>query len=274
MPISKPVVIATEGATIDGRNISRDALVQMAANYDPKVYTAMANLEHYLSMLPDSVFSAYGKVVSLSTQEAIILGEKKMQLLAVVDVNDAVVEMQKTGKKLFSSMEMVPNFINKGVAYLTGLAFTDSPASLGTEALKFSAQQGKESLYSFGDEVELEFEAITPNVEPSLFARVADLLKFKGKNDDKRFADVGEAVTAIALSQKDLLEKFTSPATSDTKLTELSAQLSKLQADYDKVLAEFAALNKTVEAYANTPNSQVQRPAALGGNGGSIATDC
>ena len=39
--ISKPFVIATEGATVDGRNISRDWLTQMASNYDPKVYTAV-----------------------------------------------------------------------------------------------------------------------------------------------------------------------------------------------------------------------------------------
>ncbi len=95
MPLSKPFVIATEGATIDGRNISRDALLQMAKNYDPKVYTAVANLEHFLSYAPDSLFSAYGKVVSLSTQETDILGDKKLQLLAVVELFSLIQEQPK-----------------------------------------------------------------------------------------------------------------------------------------------------------------------------------
>nr|VXZ92010.1 Phage capsid scaffolding protein (GPO) serine peptidase [Klebsiella pneumoniae] len=38
--------IGVEGATTDGRNIERARLEQMAASYDPQVYTALINLEH------------------------------------------------------------------------------------------------------------------------------------------------------------------------------------------------------------------------------------
>ncbi|MGK3472581.1 GPO family capsid scaffolding protein, partial [Klebsiella pneumoniae] len=38
--------IGVEGATTDGRNIERAWLEQMAASYDPQVYTALINLEH------------------------------------------------------------------------------------------------------------------------------------------------------------------------------------------------------------------------------------
>lgn len=38
--------IGVEGATTDGREIQREWLVQMAASYNPTVYTALINLEH------------------------------------------------------------------------------------------------------------------------------------------------------------------------------------------------------------------------------------
>lgn len=39
-------VVATEGATTDGRKINREWLSQIAKNYDPKKYGARINLEH------------------------------------------------------------------------------------------------------------------------------------------------------------------------------------------------------------------------------------
>ena len=38
--------IGVEGATTDGREIQREWLEQMAASYNPAVYTALINLEH------------------------------------------------------------------------------------------------------------------------------------------------------------------------------------------------------------------------------------
>ncbi|WP_446668849.1 GPO family capsid scaffolding protein, partial [Klebsiella pneumoniae] len=46
--------IGVEGATTDGRNIERAWLEQMAASYDPQVYTALINLEHIKGYTPDS----------------------------------------------------------------------------------------------------------------------------------------------------------------------------------------------------------------------------
>ncbi|HDS6884033.1 TPA: GPO family capsid scaffolding protein, partial [Citrobacter freundii] len=48
--------IGVEGATTDGREIQREWLVQMAASYNPTVYTALINLEHIKSYSPDSAF--------------------------------------------------------------------------------------------------------------------------------------------------------------------------------------------------------------------------
>src|SRR3546814_17976148 len=91
---------------------------------------------------PSDLFNAYGSVLSLKTEEVelTINGEKKMllALFAEIDANDQLVEINKAGQKLFTSCEIHPNFAGEGKAYLVGLAVTDSPASPGTEALKFA----------------------------------------------------------------------------------------------------------------------------------------
>lgn len=273
MALSKPFVIATEGPTIDGRNISREQILQMAASYDPKVYTAVANLEHLLSYAPDSVFSSYGKVMKLDTQEATLMGEKKIQLTAVVDVNDAIISMQEVGKKAFSSIEIAANFLGKGIAYLSGLGFTDKPASIGTESMKFSAN--KDSIYSFNDELNIEFEKeqSSEKAGESLFSKVKTLLSGDKKNNDSRFSDIGLAVEAIATSQKEMLEKFSEISAQDKTISELRSELDVLKkADAERATA-FNAIKSEVEKLAAQPNTQGKRPSATGGDG-SPATDC
>ncbi len=266
MPRSKPFVIATEGPTIDGRNISRDWIEQMANNYDPSVYTAVANLEHYLSWDPESLFSALGKVVALGTKEATIMGEKKLQLTAVVDASDDAVAMQDKGKKSFASMEVLPNFIGKGVAYLTGLAFTDKPASIGTEPMKFSANAGADSRFAFADEISIEWEDAKPDTSAgaSLFAKVKELLGLQGKKDDDRFADIGKAVEAIAASQRDAL------AAGDKFAAELKAARDQIADLADAAKADRKAFADLV-ADLEGQDGGTKRPPATGGNGQQLA---
>lgn len=270
MPLSRPFAIATEGPTVDGRKISREWLTQMAANYSPKVYTAVANLEHYLSSLPDSVFGAYGKVVSLSTREVDILGEKRLQLMAVVDANDELVALQQKGKKAFSSMEVLDNFANKGIAYLGGLAFTDRPASLATESMKFSVAGAAGERFAFKDEIEIEFEPETkPDTKPgdTLFAKVKDLLGLNKKDADGRFADQANAITAIAESQNALLDNF---ASFEQQVSDAGAQVKKLTEEFAAAQKDFADLKKTL---SETDGDATSRPPATGGEG-RIKPDC
>ena len=276
MPLSKPFAIATEGKTIDGRTISREWITQMSDAYDTKVYTAVANLEHYLSSLPDSVFGAYGKVVSLDTREIDIMGDKKLQLMAVVDANDKLVALQKAGQKCFASMEVLHDFIGKGVAYLSGLAFTNTPASIGTEAMKFSLASAAGERYAFADEVTIEFEAdAKPTAGDSLFAKVKDLLGLGKKEADARFADQAKAIEAIAQAQKDLLDKFTTVEPITAELIEGKAfasadDIKALQEAQAKFATDFAALQTKL---GNTDGDDQGRPPATGANG-QIKTDC
>ena len=61
---SKRFRIGVEGATTDGRTIERSWLEEMAASYDPAVYTALINMEHIKGFTPDSMFRRFGKVDS------------------------------------------------------------------------------------------------------------------------------------------------------------------------------------------------------------------
>ncbi|KEN89187.1 phage capsid scaffolding (GPO) serine peptidase family protein, partial [Escherichia coli 1-392-07_S4_C1] len=54
--------VAVSGSTVDGREISQVHLREAAENFNPDVYAARVNVEHYLSPCPSSEFSAMGDV--------------------------------------------------------------------------------------------------------------------------------------------------------------------------------------------------------------------
>src|SRR5690606_21187551 len=64
--------------------------------------------------------------------------QKRLALLARIEANEQLQELVEKGQKIFTSIEVSPNFAKTGKAGLVGLAVTDTPASLGTEALQFS----------------------------------------------------------------------------------------------------------------------------------------
>ena len=113
--------VAVEGATVDGRTIERAHIEQMAANYDPATYTARVNCEHIAGFSPDAPFNSYGNVLALRTEEVelSIGGEKKklLGLYAAIEANDQLVQINKSGQKLFSSVEIHPNFAKTGEAH-------------------------------------------------------------------------------------------------------------------------------------------------------------
>lgn len=237
--------IGVEGATTDGREIQRDWLVQMAASYNPAVYTAQINLEHIKSYLPDSTFNRYGTVTALVAEEikdGALAG--KMALYADVVPTDALVALVKKGQKLFTSMEVSPQFADSGKAYLVGLAATDDPASLGTEMLTFSAtathnplakrKLNPENLFSAAAETVIELEEIQPN----LFSRVTALFAKKEQTDDARFSDVHKAVELVATEQQSFGER------TDKSLSEQATRLSALEASLQQQQADFAALQQ------------------------------
>lgn len=237
--------IGVEGATTDGREIQREWLEQMAASYNPAVYTALINLEHIKSYLPDSTFNRYGKVTALFAEEITegpLAG--KMALYADVEPTESLVELVKKGQKLFTSMEVSPKFADTGKAYLVGLAATDDPASLGTEMLTFSAsaahnplanrKQNPANLFTAAEETVIELEEIQDD-KPSLFARVTALFTKKEQSDDARFSDVHKAVELVATEQQNLSARTEkSLSEQEERLSELETALQEQQLQYQR----------------------------------------
>ena len=271
---SKWFVVATEGATTDGRTINRTWIEQMAVNYDPKKYGARVNLEHikWRYMWNDDPHSkCYGDVVGLKTEEN---AEGKLQLLAQIDPTDDLIKLNKDRQKIYTSIECDPNFADTGEAYLVGLAVTDNPASLGTEMLVFSAgasanplnnrKEKAENLFTAAIETELEFEEVKEK-GLSVFAKIRALFADKEKTDDERFADQTQAIELLAEQTKETLEK----------LTALSADLAKQQTE----LTEVKATNESIQAKFTTlekaPSADFgKRPIVAGEGKSEFLTDC
>jgi len=270
---SKWFQVATEGATTDGRNIERAWIEQMAAQYSPNTYGARINCEHIKWSWPGGEFGAYGDVLACKAEEVEINGAKKLALFAQLEPNEALLALNKAGQKVYTSVEINPSFADTGKAYLVGLAVTDTPASLGTEALQFSAKNGtltsrkldKDNLFTAAEEVVIEFEEVTDseNKALGLFSRVMEALgksKDKTVKDDAQFSELTEAVEALANHAKDQGAVFT---------TEQN-KLKTLQTAHEKLAGEFADLLKRLGATED--HSHQQRPPATGGDGKVLTT--
>ncbi|HBR7659182.1 TPA: GPO family capsid scaffolding protein [Klebsiella pneumoniae] len=235
--------IGVEGATTDGRTIERAWLEQMAASYNPQVYTALINLEHIKGYTPDSPFRRFGTVDKLEAEEITDGPLKgKMALYAWITPSDDLVAYTRKLQKLFTSMEVNTSFADTGKAYLIGLAATDDPASLGTEMLQFSAsaksnplagrKQNPENLFTAAEETLIEWEE-DQGEKPSLFARVTAMFTKKEQTDDARFSDVHRAVELVATEQQSLGERTDqSLFAQDKRIAELETALQKQQTDF------------------------------------------
>ncbi len=259
--------IGVEGATTDGREIQREWLVEMAASYNPQVYTALINLEHIKSYMPDGTFKRYGSVTALTAEEiqdGPLAG--KMALYAEIAPTPDLVSLIKQWQKQFTSMEVSPKFADTGKAYLVGLAATDDPASLGTEMLAFSAsathnplanrKQHPENLFSAAEEAVIELEDV-PDDKPSLFSRVTALFSKKEQTDAARFSDVHQAVELIATEQQHLSER------TDNSLNEQATRLDALASELQLQQAAFTELQ---EKLSREDSRADHRQRAPGGN--------
>lgn len=277
--ISKWFRIGVEGDTCDGRNIEASDIQQMADSFDTRVYGCRINLEHIKGLLPDSAFRRFGDVVELKAEtiadDSALNG--KLALYAKISPTDELVTMTKASQKIYTSMEIRPNFANTGNSYLVGLAVTDDPASLGTEVLAFSAKAatnpfaGKKSepddLFSVATLAELEFEVLPDTLLNSLTDKVKGIFSRKQANDDARFNDVHEAVTAVSEQVQTTIEN------TEQRFAALEQNLQTLS---EQVSCEKQALSTLKGQLVTTENfSQARRPLANGGNGEEMhLTNC
>ncbi|WP_419793890.1 GPO family capsid scaffolding protein [Pseudomonas palleroniana] len=135
--------VATSGATVDGRVILPQELRDIAETYKPSFYTAVIWCDH--ERWPGSHGTVYA--VRL-VEEAEDLEQGEVALEAQLKPNDRLLYLNDQGQKLFSSIEITPDFRGSGKAYLTGLGVTDQPASVGTQELYFSHKNNRASYYA------------------------------------------------------------------------------------------------------------------------------
>ena len=263
--------VAVSGNTVDGREIQPQHLRDAAANYNLEVYAARVNIEHYLSPYPGSDFGAMGDVVALSVEDITdgpLAG--RTALYAEIEPSERMKQMTDKGQKVYSSIELHPQFALNGKAYMMGLAMTDTPASLGTERLKFAAQQ-RAQVMAFNNQ-QAEAPMITEAIEAEVielaaqrsdegkqwFNRVMGILGKGQKTDDQRFTQVHQAVEAVAQYQVDLGEQF---STAEQERQQDKAAIQKLTSDLDALRQQLG----------NTDANFSQRPAANGGANAQLA---
>lgn len=143
MAKSKFFRVFVEGFTAsDGRKIEAAWIDDIVATFNAATYTPRINCEHIKGFSPEPPFNAYGSVTAVKAQhdELEIDGQKVRcrALYAQVEPNEQLLKINKAGQKIFTSVEISPDFAGTGKVGLVGLAVTDNPASLGTEALSFS----------------------------------------------------------------------------------------------------------------------------------------
>ena len=153
-------VIGVSGETADGRTILAKELQEMADQYDPEIYGARINLEHMNFLFPDFA-GGYGDVVELKA-EPWAKDETKTALLAKLNITESLQKLWDSGQKIYTSMEITPRFADTKKAYLTGLAITDTPASLGTTANYTAAKtKAEEKIFTAYRQTETQEIAMT-----------------------------------------------------------------------------------------------------------------
>ena len=140
--------VATSGATVDGRVILPQELRDIAETYKPSFYTAVIWCDH--ERWPGSHGTVYA--VRL-VEEADDLEPGEIALEAQLKPNDRLLYLNDQGQKLFTSIEISPDFRGSGRAYLTGMGVTDEPASVGTQELYFSHKNSRTSYYAASVEI-------------------------------------------------------------------------------------------------------------------------
>lgn len=297
--------VAVEGQTTDGRTIERQWLLDAAATYNRETYAARIYMEHVRGITADKPFKAYGDVLSLKTEEVEIelagRKEKRLALFAELDVTEDLLAINKDRQKLYTSIEINPNFVQTGKAYLVGLAVTDSPASLGTEMLQFAARQGennplasrkqdKGNLFTAALECQIELAEEAPaNPDPTgpdptgVFASIKAFFDGLGKPAASAAQQQSQEEPAAPPAPSAPSSDAASFAAIGALMTQMAASVTELatrtNAAIAQLTADLKAVNDKLEAApAMAPGTNPQgftlRAPATGGAVNAARTDC
>ncbi|PTW44699.1 capsid scaffolding serine peptidase GPO [Sphingomonas faeni] len=273
---SKPFRSFVEGETIsDGRKVTAEMIDECVATFAPATYSPRINIEHVSGYSPEPPFNGYGDVVALEakTDDIVIAGktEKRRALYTTVEGNDQLVALARADQKPYPSVELTPNYAGTGKFGIIGLAFTDTPASIGTQRLQFSHRAPGTVFASAADAVTIEFEAKKAEDEKvdSIVDRLFSALsaKFKPNEPDKPKEEPKPK------SANDNFDFDPAAFTADIKTVITGVVTAALKPVIETQTAnqrEFATLKTQL---ANTEQPGFSRSPASGG-GDDAVTDC
>jgi len=282
--MKKKFRVCVAANTVDGRQIKPEWLTSMASTYNPDTYGARINLEHIRGVTGDSTFAMLGDVHSVDLKQEEVAGETRPVLYAEIEPNDNLIELNKKGQKVYTSVEIQPNFPNEGDFYLVGLAVTDSPASMGTQRLSFSAaEKDKDHLFTSYQEVEFldegsadeesDSDGSNSNTDQppaeSIFSRVKKMFSKKTSQDDARFSENESAIETVAAELTKLSERLDNLSDPLATIEQLTADVKAANNKLETLSSELAGINNDLEGSERFS----RRPAADGGDS-DVKTNC
>ncbi|WP_338804814.1 GPO family capsid scaffolding protein [Xenorhabdus griffiniae] len=271
MPKTIKLTVCTEGMTLNGFAVSREQIQQMADSYNPRLYAARLNLEHIKSPYPDSTFRQFAMVQSARAYE-IKDGplQGKLALEATVELDEekdaALIKLNQSGQKVFSSIEFYSRFPQTQSAYLTGIALTDNPAAVGTELIKLNVQArglpASDDRYlsaSLETLVELtestgQHNATDKSIGEKFVLSVKKALGLHREHNSAELNTLREMVQLTAEKCGDALNQL-------HKLSQLESQCARQS---EKLTALETELSTLKSQLSQQDDSSVQRPGASG----------
>lgn len=238
------LTIATAGPTVDGRTIKEEWLTDAAATYNREEYTAFLNVEHWSGNL-GSVWD-----VRLSKDK-----KKRTVLQARIRPNKYYLQQNAEDHRLCFSVELTHNFAETGKTYLTGLATTDSPASIGTTEARFS----RADVFRSAPETFEEIPLVQP-AAPGLAETLKDILKEFFTSTNKKESEMTkeeftEALKPLTDGIAALAEKFDSMQPAKPENPPAAPQTeSEFKTELGKVTEALTVLSgKLDDALKNVP---------------------
>jgi hypothetical protein len=268
---SEPICILKAGPTIDGRDTPQKVIDDIAETYDPTRYTARINEDH-------SDWSWKGGSV-LSVEK------RGDELWAEIKPNSFLLRNIENGQLLHTSCEYLEDFANSGKAYLTGLAFTDKPASLGTTQVHLSAQASEKNAVRVSTGQVLNYTEKLSNdsetqSERSLLTKLFNLLKSTPDGHEEQLSNqeepeemskkteelleksieqnkelnnqLGQLVTCLSAQSKKDGEEETPPEEGD-EVTELKGQVETLSTQVGELKDQLQTLSKQTDEHDRKP---------------------
>lgn len=265
---SEPICILQAGTTVDGRVIEQKIIDEIAESYNPEVYTARINEEHF------NWSYKYGSVLSVEKRDD--------KLFATLKPNSMLLRAVEQGQLLHTSCEFVEKFSDTEKAYLTGLALTDNPASLGTTQIHLSSQENGKVYASSNFTINAEQfsaddhlneasllkkfqrwlsrektdEQLSQQQEPDNMSKKTEELLEQSLEQNKELSNqLGQLVTCLSTQNKqgDGEEETPPEEKESSEVTELKGQVTELSNQVEKLSGQLETLSKQTDEHDRKP---------------------